>query len=210
MTEPIRAVLRVTSHPSRWVTLLLLSTFTMVVVGSAVWLTIQYWAELGGTGGDPSAVVQNVGLLAGGVIAIGLAIWRSSIAERQVAVSERRSLDEQFQRATEMLGHDLESVQIGGIASLNFLAHNHFFIYGTRVHGILYQFAEQHRDPDKESGIGYRDEFYKGSTAGGEAFYAHMSIWDEMGRMGVVARATRWTLLKAMWSGRLTGYMDER
>ena len=108
-----------------------------------------------------------------------------------------------------MLGHEMESVQIGGIASLRFLAHNHFFIYGTRIHGILYQFADQHRDTDKESGIGYRDEFYKGSTAGGEAFFAYMSIWDEMGRMGVLRSASRWTLLKALWSGRLTGYLEE-
>ncbi len=179
-----------------------------MVVGSAVWLTVDYWTELGGTGSDPSAVVRNVGLLVGGVIAIGLAIWRSSIAERQVAVSERRSLDEQFQRATEMLGHDMESVQIGGIASLRFLAHNHFFIYGTRVHGILYQFADHHRDPDSEAGISYRDEFYNGSTAGGEAFFAYMSIGDDMQRMAVVRSATRWTLLKALWSGRLTGYID--
>ena len=209
MVEQIRAVLNVTTHPSRWLTFLLLSVFILGVVGSAVWLTVEYWTELGGTGPDPSAVVRNVGLVTGGVIAIGLAVWRSSIAERQVEVSERRSLDEQFQRATEMLGHDMESVQIGGIASLRFLAHNHFFIYGTRVHGILYQFANQHRDPDKEAGIGYRDKFYKGSTAGCEAFYAYMSIWDEMGRMGAVRSATRWTLLKALWTGRLTGYMDD-
>ena len=210
MTEPIRAVLNVTTHPSRWMTYFLLSVFISGVVGSAVWLTIGYWAELGGTGTDPSAVVRNVGLLVGGIIAIGLAIWRSSIAERQVAVSERRSLDEQFQRATEMLGHEMESVQIGGIASLRFLAHNHFFIYGTRVHGILYQFADQHRDPDKEAGIGYGNEFYKGSTAGGEEFYTYMRIWEDMERMAVVRSASRWTLLKALWSGRLSGYMDDR
>ena len=126
MSEPIRAVLNVTTHPSRWVTYFLLSVFILGVVGSTVWLTAEYWDELGGTGPDPSAVVRNVGLLTGGVLAVGLAIWRSSIAERQVEVSERRSLDEQFQRATEMLGHDMESVRIGGIASLRFLAHNHF------------------------------------------------------------------------------------
>ncbi len=208
MVEPIRAVLNVTNHPSRWLTFSLLSVFILGVVGSAIWLTVEYWTELGGTGPDPSAVVRNVGLLVGGVIAIGLAIWRSSIAARQVEVSERRSLDEQFQRATEMLGHDMVSVQIGGIASLRFLAHNHFFIYGTRVHGILFQFADQHRDPDKEAGIGYGDEFYKGSTAGGEAFFAYMSIGDDMRRMAVIRSATRWTLVKAVWTGRLTGYMD--
>ena len=96
-----------------------------------------------------------------------------------------------------------------GIASLRFLAHNHFFIYGTRVHGILCQFADQHRDPDKEAGIGYGGEFYNGSTAGDEAFYTYMSIWEEMQRMAVIRSATRWTLLKALWSGWLTGYLDE-
>ena len=197
MIEPIRTVLNVTTHPRRWLTFLLLSVFMLGVTGSAVCLTFEYWTELGGRGPDPSAVVRNVGLLTGGIIAAGLAIWRSSIAERQVEVSERRSLDEQFQRATEMLGHELEPVQIGGIASLQFLAHNHFFIYGTRVHGILYQFANQHRDPDKEAVVGY-----------GEAFFAYMSIWDDMKRMAVVRDATRWTLLKALWTGRLTGYID--
>ncbi|MDD9999837.1 MAG: hypothetical protein OXQ89_19015 [Rhodospirillaceae bacterium] len=208
MVEPIRAVLNVTSHPRRWLTFLLLSAFILLVVGASIWLTVEYWTELVGKGADPSAVVRNVGLLTGGVIAVGLAIWRSSIAERQVEVSERRSLDEQFQRATEMLGHELEPVQIGGIASLRFLAHNHFFIYATRVHGILYQFAEGQCNPDQEAVISYRDQVYRGSTAGGEAFYAHMSIWDDMNRMSVVRGATRWTFLKAVWTGRLTGYMD--
>ena len=131
-----------------------------------------------------------MGLLTGGVIAVGLAIWRSGIAERQVEVSERRSLDERFQRATEMLGHDLEPVQIGGIASLRFLAHNQFFIYATRVHGILHQFAEGQRDPYQEAVIGYRDQVYEGSTAGGEAFFAYMAVSEDMKRMGVIRDAT--------------------
>ena len=208
MIEPIRAVLNVTTHARRWLTFILLSVFVLGVVGSAVWLTAQYWTELAGKAVDPSAVVRNVGLLAGGIIAVGLAIWRSSIAERQVEVSERRSLDEQFQRATEMLGHELEPVQIGGIASLRFLGHHHFFIYGTRVHGILYQFAKGQCDPNQEAVISYGDEVYRGSTAGGEAFFAYMSISDDMQRMAVVRGATRWTLLKALWTGRLTGYMN--
>ena len=94
MIEPPRAVLNMARYPRRWLTLSMLTVFVLGVVGSAVWLTVEYWRELLGTGTDPSGVARNVGLLAGGVVAIGLAIWRCSIAERPVEVAERRPLDE--------------------------------------------------------------------------------------------------------------------
>ena len=87
-------------------------------------LSVLYWCELKGTD-SAGATLRNIGVVGGGLIAIVLALWHSSIARRQVDDSERDSLDAQFQKAAGMLGHNDLFMRIGGIVTLYHLGCNH-------------------------------------------------------------------------------------
>lgn len=69
--------------------------------------------------------IRNLVLLWGAPLALGLAMWRSLIAQRQVTIVEKGGLDARYQRAVEMLGHDFLSVRVGGIHALRNLALEH-------------------------------------------------------------------------------------
>lgn len=83
-----------------------------------------------------SAMVRNVGLVVAGVIAIGLAVWRSAVAEKQAATAEQQIvlaeqqaastranlLNEQYQRAVELLSHKESYIRIGGMHAIRNLA----------------------------------------------------------------------------------------
>ena len=49
---------------------------------------------------------------------MGLAVWRSMVAQRQAEIAQRGLLADRYQRAVEMLSHDLDSMRIGGIHAL--------------------------------------------------------------------------------------------
>ena len=51
-----------------------------------------------------------------------LAIWRSTVAERQSATAQQGLLNERYQKGAEMLGSDVLSVRLGGIYALERLA----------------------------------------------------------------------------------------
>lgn len=94
-----------------------------------------YWDELN-EGESVSATIRNLSLVAGALIAIVLAVWRSVIANRQVAaahtqvetgleqtrIAQESLLRDRYQRATEMLGHESAVVRIGGVQALTLLA----------------------------------------------------------------------------------------
>lgn len=83
-----------------------------------------------------SAMVRNVGLVVAGVIAIGLAVWRSAVAEKQATTAEQQMalaeqqaaatranlLNEQYQRAVELLSHRESYIRIGGMHAIRNLA----------------------------------------------------------------------------------------
>ena len=69
--------------------------------------------------------IRNLILLWGAPLALGLALWRSLVAQRQATVAEKRVLEARYQRAVEMLSHDFISVRIGGIHALRNLAREH-------------------------------------------------------------------------------------
>ena len=100
------------------------------VIGSAVCvivmgvLSLSFWDDLD--------MLRNLVLIWGTPLVIGLAIWRSVVAEKQVRVAQeqveiaqRGLLSNRYQRAVEMLGHDLVSIRIGGIQSLRAIALEH-------------------------------------------------------------------------------------
>ena len=79
-----------------------------------------------------STTLRNLGLLVGAVIAIGLAVWRSKIAERQADTAQRQAqtaqqslLNERYQRGAAMLESSVLAVRIGGVYALDRLAKDH-------------------------------------------------------------------------------------
>ena len=102
-----------------WVVLMV----TVAVVG--VFLSQFYWADLHSDDDSVSTTFRNLGLVIGGIIAILLAIWRSTVAERQSATAQQGLLNERYQKGAEMLGSDVLSVRLGGIYALERLAAEH-------------------------------------------------------------------------------------
>ena len=83
--------------------------FVLCAVGvfavATIGVSYFFWDELRGAD-SAGAAIRNIGLVGGSFIAIGLALWCSHVAQRQVEVAEQDSLDGQFQKAAEMLGHE--------------------------------------------------------------------------------------------------------
>ena len=69
--------------------------------------------------------LRNLVLLWGAPLALGLAMWRSMVAQEQAKIAQRGLLADRYQRAVEMLGHDFLSVRVGGIHALRTLALEH-------------------------------------------------------------------------------------
>ena len=78
-----------------------------------------------------STTARNVGILFFGLFAIGFAIWRGIVANRQAKASQQQAetsqrglLNERYQKGAEMLGSDVLSVRLGGIYALQRLSRN--------------------------------------------------------------------------------------
>lgn len=96
-----------------------------VYVLAAVGFSFCFWNAL--SEGEPSAAatIRNLVLIWGAPLAMGLAVWRSMVAQRQseaaqkqAEIAQRSLLSDRYQRAVGMLGHDLDSMRIGGIHAL--------------------------------------------------------------------------------------------
>lgn len=86
---------------------------------------------------DSSDEVRNFGLLAGGVVAVALAIWRSRVAERQAATAEAARLDAQFELGLRMLQDERESIQIDGMSVLRRLFAEYPDAYGELIVEVM-------------------------------------------------------------------------
>ena len=122
-----------------------------VVISLGVWLSIDYWDWLrdGPDQAGNSAVVRNIALVIGAVVAFVIAGWRSSVAERQARVAERGLLNERYQKGAEMLGNTVLAVRLGGIQALRSLAEEHPWQYGVQVLRLLCTFVRH--PPGKEA-----------------------------------------------------------
>ena len=89
-----------------------------VYVLAAVGFSFCFWHSF--SEGEPSvaATIRNLVLIWGAPLAMGLAVWRSMVAQRQAEIAQRGLLSDRYQRAVEMLSHDLDSMRIGGIHAL--------------------------------------------------------------------------------------------
>ena len=103
----------------RWVGILL-------VLLAVLALFVCFWEDLKGADSN-SATLKNLGLLVFGIAGIGLAIWRSSIADKNVKIADRNSVTDIFTRAIEQLGSGSQEepnieVRLGAIYSLEKLS----------------------------------------------------------------------------------------
>ncbi|MEP9397957.1 hypothetical protein [Mesorhizobium sp. KR2-14] len=71
---------------------------------------------------DPTGVLRNLGLFAFGILAFGLAAWRTITAHRQaetankqLALASRGEIADRFQKGVEMLDNDEEPVRMAGV-----------------------------------------------------------------------------------------------
>ena len=123
------------------------------VLAVGILLSWSFWEELrGGQSTNQeslSATIRNVGLVAGGVIAVLLAVWRSTVAERQTATAQQSLLNERYQKGAEMLGSGVLSVRLGGIYALQRLAEEHPEQYHVQIMRLLCAFV---RHPTKDDG----------------------------------------------------------
>ena len=127
----------------------------LIIGGSFSWV---FWKDLRGENESLSTTIRNLGLIIGGVIAIILAVWRSRVAERQVAAAEGSLLNERYQKGAEMLGSDVLAVRLGGIYALRRLAEEHPEQYHVQVMELYCAFARNPTGSEGVTGGPYADE----------------------------------------------------
>ena len=95
--------------------------YVLMAVGVSWW----FWACLSGGEPSTSATIRNLVLIWGTPLAIFLAVWRSIVAQKQAKAAQKQAeiaqgglLSNRYQRAVEMLGHERDSIRIGGIHAL--------------------------------------------------------------------------------------------
>ena len=88
---------------------------------ATVVLSIVFWEWLS-SGESGSTTIRNIALVAAGLIALPLAIWRGVVANRQANTAQQGLLNERYQKGAEMLGSEVLSVRLGGIYALQRLA----------------------------------------------------------------------------------------
>ena len=89
--------------------------------------------------GEPSvsSTIRNLVLIWGAPLATGLAVWRSMVAQKQAETAQKGLLSDRYQRAVEMLGHDLDFIHVGGIYILRDIALEHPDEYWREVDALL-------------------------------------------------------------------------
>ena len=89
--------------------------------------------------GEPSvsSTIRNLVLIWGAPLATGLAVWRSMVAQKQAETAQKGWLSDRYQRAVEMLGHDLDFIHVGGIYILRDIALEHPDEYWREVDALL-------------------------------------------------------------------------
>ena len=130
----------------------------VLIVGAlswALWCNMD-WVVKGPNGRESgSTTLRNLGLVIGGVIAIGLAIWRSIVADRQAKTAHHQAetaqrqakiaegglRNERYQKSAEMLGSEVLSVRLGGIYALQRLAEEDPEQYHVQIMRLLCAFV---------------------------------------------------------------------
>ncbi len=123
------------------VSLLAIASLIALVVISTVF---RDWVTGGESG---STTIRNIGLVAGGVIALWLAFWRSRVAELQAATAQRTLSNQLYQQGADMLNSEELSVRLDGIYTLERLAKDEPERYHIQIMSRLCAFV---RHPTQE------------------------------------------------------------
>ena len=110
---------------------------------------------MGSEGESLSATIRNISVVVGGIVAIMLATWRSTIADRQAnaarqqtEIAQRGLLNERYQKGAEMLGSPILPVRMAGLYALQRLTQDHPDAYHTQIMALLCAFIRNPtRDP---------------------------------------------------------------
>ena len=94
------------------------------------------------------ATIRNAFLIIGGIDAALLAVWRSRVAERQVAIAQEGLLNERYQKGAEMIGSSVLAVRLGGVYALQGLAERYPQQYHIQIMRLLCAFV---RHPTKDT-----------------------------------------------------------
>lgn len=117
--------------------------FTSIVV-SVLAVAVVFWNGFS-TGidhlEDRADVVRNLGLVIGGIVALGVAVWRSKAAQDQVTVSERDRLDRRFRSGVKLLSEKEVVSRLAGIRMLGQLAKLEPELFRDDVTRVLCEFA---------------------------------------------------------------------
>ena len=119
------------------------------IAAAAVAPSILFWEWLSGEESG-STTIRNIALVVAGAIALGLALWRSLVAERQADTAQLSLLNERYQKGAEMLGSKVLSVRLGGIYGLQRLAEQHAGHYHIQVMNLFCAFV---RHPTKDQSL---------------------------------------------------------
>ena len=123
-----------------------------VVLSIVFWDSIVFWEWLSG-GESGSTTIRNIALVAAGLIALPLAIWRGVVANRQANTAQQGLLNERYQKGAEMLGSEVLSVRLGGIYALQRLAEESPGQYHIQIMRLFCAFVRfPTRDRSLESG----------------------------------------------------------
>ena len=127
-----------------WGTLVVLWAVVSVYFSMSLW----DWLRSGSTSMESGVLtmeshattIRNVGLVAGGGVALLFAFWRSVVSERRSETERRQAdtaqqglLNERYQKGVEMLGSEILTVRLGGIYALQRLAEENPRLYHTQV-----------------------------------------------------------------------------
>ena len=105
-----------------------ITAWAVLVIVASLISSPYYWDWLSAEESN-SSTIRNIFLAAAALIALPLAIWRSTVAGRQADTAQQQSgiaqrglLNERYQKGAEMLGSRVLSVRLGGIYALQSLA----------------------------------------------------------------------------------------
>lgn len=125
-------------RPPAWLAL----TVSLGVLAFVAIVVTMVWDSLGEPiDASRAEAVRNLALVAGGIVALVIAVWRSRAAQDQVRVSERDRLDRRFYTGVSLLSQKEVVSRLAGIRMLGQLAELEPNLFRDDVTRILCEFA---------------------------------------------------------------------
>ena len=100
-----------------------------------------------------STTVRNLALVVAAIVALPLAIWRSTVAEGQANTARQGLLNERYQKGAEMLASEITPVRLAGIYALASLARDHPEQYHIQIIELLCAFVRNPSEIKEDQGV---------------------------------------------------------